>query len=99
MKTETRTEPREKAPKTWELLAKLAAAGDAKALEAYVDRIGPSEAFRAILRLEPEDREKVLTTLSPEEAADLIEEIPDEHASDLIERLPAKKAASILSEM
>jgi magnesium transporter len=84
---------------TWEMLAKLADAGDAKGLEAYVDRIGPSEAFRAILRLDPEKREKVLTTLSPEEAADLIEEIPDEHASDLIEQLPAKEAASILSEM
>jgi len=84
---------------TWEMLAKLADAGDAKGLESYVDHIGPSEAFRAILRLDPEKREKVLTTLSPEEAADLIEEIPDEHASDLIEQLPAKEAASILSEM
>ena len=99
MANEDTIESREKSPKTWELLAKLAAAGDTKTLEAYVDSIGPSEAFRALLRLEPEDREKVLTTLSPEEAADLIEEIPDEHASDLIERLPAKQAASILSEM
>jgi magnesium transporter len=96
---ETENELQERAPETWEILAKLAAAGDAKGLEAYVDGIGPSEAFRAILRLEPEKREKVLTTLSPEEAADLIEEIPDEHASDLIEQLPAKEAASILSEM
>ena len=99
MGTEVKAEAREKAPKSWEMLAGLAATGDVKALEAYVDSIGPSEAFRALLRLGPEDREKVLTTLSPEEAADLIEEIPDEHASDLIERLPAKQAASILSEM
>ena len=84
---------------TWEMLAKLAAAGDAKRLEAYVDRIGPSETFRGILRLEPAEREKVLTTLSPQEAAGLFEEIPDEHASDLIEQLPARDAASILSEM
>jgi hypothetical protein len=41
------------------MLAKLAAAGDAQRLEAYVDHIGPSEAFRGILRLEPEEREKV----------------------------------------
>jgi len=68
---------------TWEMLAKLADAGDAKGLESYVDHIGPSEAFRAILRLDPEKREKVLTTLSPEEAADLIEEIPDEHAEKI----------------
>ena len=97
METDTDLDTRE--PETWEVLAQLAAAGDAKGLEAYVDRIGPSEAFRAILRLEPEERERVLTTLSPEEAAGLIEEIPDEHASDLIEQLPAKDAASILSEM
>ncbi len=96
---ETEIDLQEKQPETWEMLAKLAAAGDAKGLEAYVDRIGPSEAFRAILRLEPDEREQVLTTLSPQEAADLIEEIPDEHASDLIEQLPAKEAASIISEM
>ena len=85
--------------KTWEVLAQLAAAGDAKGLEAYVESIGPSETFRAILRLDPEERERVLTTLLPEDAADFIEEIPDEHASDLIEGLDAKDAASILSEM
>ncbi len=96
---ENQTDVAEDQVETWEMLAKLATAGDAKGLEEYVDHIGPSEAFRAILRLEPEKREKVLTTLSPEEAADLIEEIPDEHASDLIEQLPAKEAASILSEM
>jgi magnesium transporter len=99
MEAEPQTDLREKVPKTWEVLDRLAAAGDAKTLEAYVDSIGPSEAFRAILRLAPDARERVLTTLSPEEAADLIEEIPDEHASDLIEQLPAKQAASILSEM
>ena len=96
---ETDIDLQEKEQETWERLAKLAAAGDAKRLEAYVDQIGPSEAFRALLRLDPEEREKILTTLSPEEAAGLIEEIPDEHASDLIEQLPAKDAASILSEM
>ena len=99
MEADNDTEVLDAAPTSWEMLARFAAAGDAKALEAYVDRIGPSEAFRAILRLDAEGRERVLTTLSPQEAADLIEEIPDEHASDLIERLPAKKAASILSAM
>ncbi|MDH5534569.1 MAG: magnesium transporter [Betaproteobacteria bacterium] len=84
---------------TWERLEALAQAGDAKSLEAYVESIGPSEAFRALLRLEPEARERVLTTLSPEEAADLIEEIPEEHAADLIEELPVEEAASIVSEM
>lgn len=84
---------------TWERLEALAQAGDAKGLETYVESIGPSEVFRALLRLEPEARERVLTTLSPEDAADLIEEIPEEHAADLIEELEVKDAASIVSEM
>jgi magnesium transporter len=84
---------------SWEMLSALAAAGDASRLEAYVNTIGPSETFRAILRLDAAEREKVLTTLSPVDAAELIEEIPEEHAADLIEQLPAKEAASILSEM
>jgi len=83
----------------WERLEALAQAGDAKGLEAYVESIGPSEVFRALLRLDPAARERVLTTLSPEEAADLIEEIPEEHAADLIEELEVKDAASIVSEM
>ncbi len=83
----------------WERLEALARAGDAKGLEAYVESIGPSEVFRALLRLEPETRERVLTTLSPEDAAELIEEIPEEHAADLIEELEAKDAASIVSEL
>lgn len=83
----------------WERLEALAQARDAKGLEAYVESIGPSEVFRALLRLEPETRERVLTTLSPEEAAELIEEIPEEHAADLIEELEAKDAASIVSEL
>ena len=96
---QTKIDPQEDGLKTWEMLEKLADAGDAGGLEAFIHRIGPSEAFRAILRLDPDEREKVLTTLSPEDAADLIEEIPNEHASDLIEGLDAKDAASILSEM
>jgi magnesium transporter len=83
----------------WERLEALAQAGDVRGLEAYVESIGPSEVFRALLRLDPEARERVLTTLSPEEAADLIEEIPEEHAADLIEELEVKDAASIVSEM
>ncbi len=83
----------------WEQMQALAEAGNVRGLEALLDSIGPSEAFRALLRLEPEARERVLTTLSPDEAADLMQEIPDEHAADLIEELPVKEAASILNEM
>lgn len=92
MSTETELHP-------WERLDALALAGDARGLESYLDTIGPSEAFRALLRLEPESRERVLTTLSPSDAAELIEEIPEEHAADLIEDLDAEDAASIVSEM
>jgi len=83
----------------WEVLEELAESGDTRALEQYIASIGPSEAFRAILRVDPARQEQVLTTLSPAEAADLIEEIPDEHAADLIEQLSAKEAVSILNEM
>ena len=83
----------------WEVLEKLAEGGDTRALEEYIASIGPSEAFRAILRVDPAQQEQILTTLSPAEAADLIEEIPDEHAADLIEQLSAEEAVSILNEM
>ncbi len=96
---ETQAPEQERDPQPWIRLAELAAAGDVAALEGFVDTIGPSEAFRALSRLEPQQREQVLTTLSPAEAADLIEEIPDEHAADLLEQIPAADAVSILSEM
>ncbi len=83
----------------WKVMEELAESGDRTGLEDYVAAIGPSEAFRAILRVDADCQEKVLTTLSPAEAADLIEEIPNEHASDLIEQLGAEEAVSILNEM
>jgi magnesium transporter len=83
----------------WERLDAMARAGDASGLESYLETIGPSEAFRALLRLDPESRERVLTTVSPSGAAELIEEIPEEHAADLIEDLEATDAASIVSEL
>lgn len=83
----------------WENLRDLAAAGDTAELEAFVDKLSPSEAIRAIFRLDSDDRQRVLTGLSPVEAAELIEDIPDEHAADIIEMLPAGDAAAILNEM
>jgi magnesium transporter len=83
----------------WEKLRDYAALGDQRRLQAYIDSLPPSEAVRAMFRLDPEHQEKVLTTLMPAEAADLIEDLPDEHAAEMIERLPASDAASILSEM
>jgi magnesium transporter len=83
----------------WNTLRYYAEAGEHEELEAFVEAIGPSEAFRALLRLSLAERELVLTTLSPMEAAEIMEEIPREHAADIIEQLPASEAASIVSSM
>ena len=92
MTDSTRFEP-------WDMLRTYAEAGEQQELEAFVEAIGPSEAFRSLLRLSPGERELVLTTLSPTEAADFMEEIPHEHAADFIEQLSVSSAASIISEM
>lgn len=83
----------------WVKLQELAASSDGEKLRAYVESLTPSEALRAIFRIDPEERQSVLMVLSPSDAADLIEEIPDEHAADIIEQLPASDAAAILNEM
>ena len=46
---------------SWEQIQSIAGRGDRDELQAYVDEIGPSESFRALLRLAPEVREQVLT--------------------------------------
>ena len=83
----------------WKTILQYAEAGEQSELEAFVEAIGPSEAFRALLRLSSAERELVLITLSPTEAAEIMEEIPREHAADMIEQLPASDAASIVSNM
>jgi magnesium transporter len=84
---------------SWERIRELAAAEDRNGLDAVVRSMDPSEAIRAILRLEPDDQEAVLTTLSPPEAADIIEDVPDEQAADLIEHLKPTDAATIVAAM
>jgi magnesium transporter len=83
----------------WEHLRELAAADDREGLDAAVRAMEPSEAIRAILRLDPADQDAVLTTLSAPEAADLIEDAPDEQAADLIEHLTPTDAATIVAAM
>ncbi|MCB1859730.1 MAG: magnesium transporter [Gammaproteobacteria bacterium] len=83
----------------WKTLQFYANAGERRELETFIEAIGPSEAFRSLLRLDASDRERVLTTLSPAEAAEIMEEIPGEHAADFLERLPVGDAASIVSSM
>ncbi len=83
----------------WDTLRDLALAGDRRALEILLEELPPSEAVRALLRLNPEDQQRLLTTLDPSDAAELIEEVPDHHAAEMVERLPAVEAASILQEL
>lgn len=92
MTDNTRFEP-------WNQILNYAQAGEQRELEAFVEAIGPSEAFRSLLRLSPSERELVLTTISPNEAADFMEEIPPEHAAHFIEELPTSEAAQIVSAM
>lgn len=83
----------------WEALRSLTLAADRPGLEAFLAGLPPSEAVRALYRLDEDERTRLLTTLDPSDAADLIEEVPDEHAADLVEHLPAADAASILREL
>lgn len=82
-----------------ERIRELAASEDRAGLDEAIGSMEPSEAIRAILRLENEFQQAVLTTLSPPEAADLIEDAPDEQAADLIEHLSPSEAAAIVSAM
>ena len=84
---------------SWEHIRELAAADDRAGLDAAISALEPTEAIRAILRLEASDQQAVLTTLSPPEAADLIEDAPEEQAADLIERLGPTEAAAIIRAM
>jgi magnesium transporter len=92
MTTETETRP-------WERLRDFADAEDAAGLEIYLSSLEPSEAVRAILRLDADRQERVMTTLSPAEAADLIKDLPDEQAVEIIEHLAPTYAATIVTEM
>ncbi len=92
MSNETETYP-------WERLRDYADAGDGASLLAYLSSLKPSEAVRAILRLDPAAQEKVLTTLSPADAADLIVDVPNEQAAGIIENMRPEDAAEIVNEM
>ncbi len=80
-------------------LLRLAALGDPRELERYLDQLSGSEAARLISLLARREQNQVMTTLDPEDAADLIKEIPDVQAADLIEQLSPSDAAAILDEL
>ncbi len=83
----------------WERLSELVEAGDANALQQFLESLTPSQAVYAISHLGSDIQQKILTTLTPAEAAELVEDVPDAHAVDMIERLASSDAASILNEM
>jgi magnesium transporter len=83
----------------WEVIRALAETDDREGLDAAIGAMEPSEAVRAILRLDPDGQQAVLTTLSPPGAADLIEDAPEEQAAGLIEQLTPSDAATIVAQM
>jgi magnesium transporter len=83
----------------WERLRGFAEANDGQGLESFLSSLEPSEAVRAILRLDSELQNRILTTLPPADAAALIEDVPDEQAAGIIESLAPRDAASIVIEM
>lgn len=83
----------------WERLRALIRAGDARAIDAYLDSLSPAETARAIGRLAPDERVRLFTLLEPAEAADVLEDVPEDQAADLIDDLPRRQAAAIVDEM
>lgn len=83
----------------WEALEALAVAGDAVALDAYIDALPAGEAGRALAHLDAEDRRRVFETLLPADAAHLIEELAEAQAADLVESLDPALAARIVHEL
>ncbi len=83
----------------WERLEALLAAGDAHALQSFLDTLPPAEAGRALSRLDDEVQGRLLALLDPEAAAHLLEPMSDTQAADLIEELPPAQAAGIVEEL
>jgi magnesium transporter len=86
-------------PRPWDSLLEIAQKGDAHELVQFVQSLPPSEAVRAISRLDSQSQSKVLTTIGPQKAAQLIEDCPLPQAAELMEQLQPHEAARILSEM
>lgn len=83
----------------WERLAALIEAGEAEAVERFVETLPLGEMGRILSRLDEEDRGRLLQMLPPETVAGIIEQIPDVQAVDLIEQLDHEAAAAILNEL
>ncbi|MEX0867984.1 MAG: magnesium transporter [Pirellulales bacterium] len=83
----------------WEELQQLVAAGDAGAVETFLDSLPSNETARALSRLSDDDQAKVLVQLEPADAAGLIEHLADAQAAELIATLEPQAAAAIVDEL
>lgn len=87
------------AESSWEVVERLADAGDGAAIHAYLDELPPGEAARAMSRLDGATQQAVLVLLGPESAARLIDDMAAVQAAGMIEELDPSAAAAILEEM
>ena len=83
----------------WETIRSYIEAEDREALQAFLDRLPPSDTARAFSRLDDEECNLAFRFLSPEIAADVIEELTDAQGADILEELSVHEAASIIEEM
>ena len=83
----------------WEELERTLAAGDAVALQRFLDALPQTETARALSRLSDRRQAEVLAMLSHEDAAEIVDGLVIAQAAHLIEELPATEAAAILHEL
>jgi magnesium transporter len=85
--------------KPWEQLSALLKTDDPQQINAFLERINPTDTALAVSRLSTAEQQRLLTLLRPEDAAEVIEDISDVQAADLIEELAPDQAAAILEEL
>ena len=83
----------------WVRIEELIRAGDAAALQAFIEQLPAADVTRAVARLDDTNQADLLTILHPEAAADLLEDLSDAQGADIIEELPAEHAAAIVEEL
>jgi magnesium transporter len=80
-------------------MLRLADAGQAEELEAFVSHLSSSECAHGLSHLDEEETERVLALLRPDEAAELIRHLPESQAALALAALQADKAAAIVHEL
>jgi magnesium transporter len=80
-------------------LPQILAGGDARALEAYLERLKPMQTARALAHLTERERQRLVALLSPEEVAEVISDLPDGQAADFLEEMHPEQAAAVVQEM